>query len=330
MEKKHYNAIDGLKAIAAIGIVMMHMRANNAYSITGSIYNVVIPSFTNFVFLFMVLSAFGMCCGYYEKITSGNINLSTFYSKRFSKILPFFALLVMLDVILEPSKNALCEAFADITLMFGFLPNAGNISVIGVGWFIGLIFVFYISFPFFCSILDKKCKAWIVLGISLIYNYIGAEYFGITRKNILYCACFFLVGGISYIYREKIGKINQFIMLIVLIASVILYYMLGGSVYLSLLVSTAFLLFAMTYSGKILNNKVTKFISGISLEIYLSHMIIFRVLEKVGLNKKFGTGWIQYIIITVGVLIGAIIFSFIVKKLIDFGEEKILLKKDRK
>lgn len=330
MEKKHYNAIDGLKAIAAIGIVMMHMRANNAYSITGSIYNVVIPSFTNFVFLFMVLSAFGMCCGYYEKITSGNINLSTFYSKRFSKILPFFALLVMLDVILEPSKNALCEAFADITLMFGFLPNAGNISVIGVGWFIGLIFVFYISFPFFCSILDKKYKAWIVLGISLIYNYIGAEYFGITRKNILYCACFFLVGGISYIYREKIGKINQFIMLIVLIASVILYYMLGGSVYLSLLVSTAFLLFAMTYSGKILNNKVTKFISGISLEIYLSHMMIFRVLEKVGLNKKFGTGWIQYIIITVGVLIGAIIFSFIVKKLIDFGEEKILLKKDRK
>ena len=35
MEKKHYGAIDGLRAIAAIGIVMMHMGANNNYEIGG-------------------------------------------------------------------------------------------------------------------------------------------------------------------------------------------------------------------------------------------------------------------------------------------------------
>ena len=72
MEKKHYGAIDGLRAIAAIGIVMMHMGANNNYEIGGYIYNKIIPSFTNFVFLFMVISAFGMCCGYYEKILKIN------------------------------------------------------------------------------------------------------------------------------------------------------------------------------------------------------------------------------------------------------------------
>lgn len=55
MEKKHYGAIDGLRAIAAIGIVMMHMGANNNYEIGGYIYNKIIPSFTNFVFLFMVI-----------------------------------------------------------------------------------------------------------------------------------------------------------------------------------------------------------------------------------------------------------------------------------
>ena len=37
MEKKHYGAIDGLRAIAAIGIVMMHMGANNNYEIGGYI-----------------------------------------------------------------------------------------------------------------------------------------------------------------------------------------------------------------------------------------------------------------------------------------------------
>ncbi|WP_330423919.1 hypothetical protein [Anaerobutyricum hallii] len=38
MEKKHYGAIDGLRMIAAFGIVMMHMRANNNYEISGFVY----------------------------------------------------------------------------------------------------------------------------------------------------------------------------------------------------------------------------------------------------------------------------------------------------
>lgn len=141
--KKHYGAIDGLRTIACIGIVMMHMRANNDYVMNtsngaaGFVYNTVIASFTNFVFLFMTVSAFGMCCGYYDKVLNNKISISEFYSKRFKKIWPFFAVLVFLDVIVSPSANAVYEAFADLTLLFGFLPEAGNITVIGVGWFIG-------------------------------------------------------------------------------------------------------------------------------------------------------------------------------------------------
>ncbi len=71
MTKERYGAIDGLKSLAAFGIVLMHMRANNNYEITGFVYDNVIASFTNFVYLFMVLSAFGLCCGYYEKFARG-------------------------------------------------------------------------------------------------------------------------------------------------------------------------------------------------------------------------------------------------------------------
>lgn len=53
MERKHYGAIDGLRAIACIGIVMMHVSANSGYNISGFAYDRVIASFTNFVFLFM-------------------------------------------------------------------------------------------------------------------------------------------------------------------------------------------------------------------------------------------------------------------------------------
>lgn len=35
MEKKYYGAIDGLRKIAAIGILMMLMAANNDYKMSG-------------------------------------------------------------------------------------------------------------------------------------------------------------------------------------------------------------------------------------------------------------------------------------------------------
>ncbi len=50
MEKKHYDAINGLRTIACIGILMMHVRANTAYEISGFIYGRLITSFTNFAF----------------------------------------------------------------------------------------------------------------------------------------------------------------------------------------------------------------------------------------------------------------------------------------
>lgn len=159
MEKRHYGAIDGLRMITSFGIVMMHIRANSNYGITGYVYNTIIPSCTNFVFLFMTVSAFGMCCDYYEKILNNQVNLTEFYSKRFKKILTLFGALVLLDIIMSPSVVFLYEGFADMTLLFGLLPNAGGISVIGVGWFLGFVFVFYLIFPFFCVLIENKRRA---------------------------------------------------------------------------------------------------------------------------------------------------------------------------
>lgn len=247
--KERYGAIDGLRMIACIGIMMMHMQANNSYKIDGYFYNTVIPSFTNFVFLFMTVSAFGMCCGYYEKVKNQQISLSDFYAKRFKKILPFFGILVLADVVLSPSRNAVYEAFADLTLLFGFLPNAGNISVIGVGWFLGLIFVFYLCFPFFCVLLANKKRAWISFAVSLLYNFVCAEYFDVGRSNILYSACFFLAGGLIYLYRKELAKISPHIAVMLTVASIVAYYLIGGYSMTCLLVSVCLLLGAIVVRG---------------------------------------------------------------------------------
>lgn len=309
--------------IACIGIMMMHLRANNNYEITGYFYNTVIPSFTNFVFLFMTVSAFGMCCGYYEKVMKQTISLSDFYAKRFKKILPFFGVLVLIDVVLSPSRAALYEAFADLTLLFGFLPNAGNISVIGVGWFLGLVFVFYLCFPFFCVLLANKKRAWISFAVSLLYNFVCAEYFEVGRSNILYSACFFLAGGLIYLYRKELAKINPCITAALAVASIVAYYLMGGYAMNCLAVSVCLLAFAIAATGRVLENRITRFFSNISMEIYLSHMVLFRVIERLGLNTRFGNSWPQYLITVALVLVATAVFAVVMKKVIYIAESKI-------
>lgn len=320
MEKKHYGAIDGLRMIAAFGIVMMHMRSNNNYEISGFLYNKVIPSFTNFVFLFMTVSAFGMCCGYSERVLKNQLSWSDFYGKRFKKVLPFFGLLVLIDMVMSHSISSLYEGFADLTLLFGFLPK--DLSVIGVGWFLGLIFVFYLIFPFFCVLIENKKRACIAFVISLVYNFACVNYFDVGRKNILYSACFFLAGGLIYLYREKITCWNQWIILGITYLSIVLYYFIGGNSMMCLVVSSVLLIYAILKVGGILENKITKFFSGISMEIYLSHMFIFRVIEKMGINRLLGNGWLQYISTVVIVIIGASIFAVVMQKIFSCISKK--------
>ena len=56
---KRYESLNGLRAYAAIGIVLMHVRANIDVNVTGNfLYNHIIPAMSDFVFLFMMVSAF--------------------------------------------------------------------------------------------------------------------------------------------------------------------------------------------------------------------------------------------------------------------------------
>lgn len=311
--EKYYGGIDGLRAIACVGIVMMHMASkdNNNYALPEDISRI-IGSFTDFVFLFMMISAFGLCCGYYRKVLSGKLNFAEFYRKRYAKILPFFSLIVLLGVAAEFSRSAVIEGIADISLTFGLFPN--NITVIGVGWFLGLIFAFYMIFPFFCVLIEHKRRAWIIFAITLVLNYICGSYFSVGRSNIVYSSCFFILGGIIYLYREELGTLKLYVIIPILMVSIIVYYLIG-TVYAQLMVSAILLVFSITDTGeRILHNKATVFVGNISLEIYLCHMVIFRGFEKLGLNTVLGYGMLQYVFIVSLVFLSSVIFILVVKE----------------
>lgn len=317
MEKIHYYGIEWLRAMACIGIVMMHIQANNTYHLTSFIAEEMIPSFTDFTFLFMTISAFGMCVGYYQRVKNGKINWADFYKKRYIKVLPFLAVVVLMDIVFNHDLTSIIESIPNLTLTRGFFPN--DISQIGVAWFLGLVFVFYAIFPLFCAMLNTKKSGWFFLLVSLLLNFVVDRFYGMGRQNIIYSLPFFIAGGLIYLYRDKVKNWQTYLQVVFL--SIVLYYLVGG-VYSCLLVSASFLLLAISICGGY--SKFISFISGISMEIYLSHMVVFRLVEKIGLNRVFGNGWLQYFI-TVGlVLVGAICFSVIVKKFFGVAEKKLV------
>ena len=64
-----------------------------------------IPWFTDFTLMFMVVSGFSLCCGYYDRVKTGEITPNAFYKKRYMRILPFFACLCLLDLVMSPSMD---------------------------------------------------------------------------------------------------------------------------------------------------------------------------------------------------------------------------------
>lgn len=226
-----YGGIDGLKAYAILGIALMHILANGEYGIGGFVFERLIPSFTNLVFLFMIVSGFGMCCGYYQKIIDQKISMEDFYKKRYIKMWPYFALLCVLDFVISPSKESMFEVFANLTLCQGLLPNA-KISVIGVSWTLAVIFLFYMLFPFFCFLIGNKKRAWGVAVVTLVFNWLCGNYFNTGRTNIVYDAIYFIAGGLIFLYRKELAEFaSKYKVLagVILLAATVTYFALGAT-----------------------------------------------------------------------------------------------------
>ncbi len=312
---KRYNSLNGIRMFACIGIVLMHILTNGEYSINKTATQI-ITKFTNFVFLFMMLSSFSLFCGYFERFKTNTITIEEFYSKRINRILPFFFFLVIVDVLIEHNVSSLIEGFADITLLFGFIPT--SLHVIGVGWFIGIIFIFYLMFPFFIYMFSLYKRAWLFTVLAFLMNLSCIYYFNVERTNMFFCFIFFCVGGLIFLYKDYIIKLlnkNRVVSLFFLIVACICFFIQINNKLINtiqiLWFSIVVISYGISFESLLLDNKVTLFISKISLNIYLSHMFIYRILERISLNNIFDNEYLSYILTCIIVLIGTIVLSIL-------------------
>lgn len=333
---KKYKSIDGLKAVSIIMIVLVHVAVNGQYKIDNYFFNVIVKHLSIFIELFFMLSAFGMCCGYYEKFKNGEISLNDFYKRRIIRIWPCFALLVVLDLVVSGFiKKNILEAFLDGTLLMGFLPN-NHIEIAGIGWTLGVIFAFYILFPFFVFIMWNKLRAWISLAVFVAIKLFATPYLAWEGKalngNILTWFFMFIIGGLLFLYKDtliKIFKRKEYLLVIIfalLFAIENYVYNKGHGLIAGKIVILSFIvliIYAMVERVPILGNKVLVFIGTICLQIYLFHVMVFRVLEKIGsihLVKNETISLIIVFLITLAVTIG---ISYVIKMVFDKLTEKL-------
>lgn len=323
--KIHFGSLDGLRAYAMICIIIMHVKAFLPYN-----HARIIGSFSHFVLLFMVVSAFSMCCGYYKRIKEGSISPSQFYKRRYLRILPYFAFLCLLEFAIHPNLTAFYELFTNMTLCFGLLPNP-QIDMMSLGWFLGVVFFFYLLFPFFIFLMDNRRRALFSFVISLVFAFIAIAHFynppfveqSPQMHNIIYCMPFFCMGGIIYLNRDKIsflyGLKKKSITFLTLLLSVC-YFILRARInneytiyVLELIQFSIWVMYAISAENVFLSNHVTKFLSKISLEMYLTQMVVFRGVQLLHLEKYIVDDTLLYIFTSILVLVLVVPFTYITK-----------------
>lgn len=145
---------------------------------------------------------------------------------------------------------------------------------------------------------------------------------------MLICAPYFLTGGILYLYRTAISSFasrsykgcpyGAGILFSVLLYTVAFFvFPVVRSLPLSsLLLYALWVVYAVAGCGTgVLDNRFTHFISGISMEIYLCHMMFFRVVEKLHIERWIQDNDLHYWIVCMGVLSAAVCFSCVWKRI---------------
>lgn len=140
-------------------------------------------------------------------------------------------------------------------------------------------------------------------------DHVVSEY--MARTNFIYCSVYFALGGIIYLYRKEIIEFtNRFRWLAVgvLLISLLLYFAIFKNDIILALIFVIITVLGVSQKKNATKRQVLckgiSFLSDLSMEIYLCHMFIFRIAEKIGFNHLTGSEVANYCIICAVTIIG--------------------------
>ena len=200
------------------------------------------------------------------------------------------------------------------------------------------MFFFVNKLFIFVFLLDNKKRAWFVFIVVILLHLLAATYFSrkelmvvpVAKWNIVYSFPFFFAGGLLFLYRKSIveivGRTKWLGPLLFGVVTVGYYALPKVQLFSELFFLSTFVLFAISFSDRkgIFNNSVVKFISEISMEIYLCHMLFFRVVEKLHFENYISNDDLLFVVSFLLTFSGALVFALIWKRVVEPRILKIL------
>lgn len=213
-------SLDWLRGLCAITIMLYH------YSFVGKSDTFVSNIFAKLgiygVSTFFVLSGLSMAIVYNNRLLTKTDSVS-FFLKRVFRIVPLYALVCLLTIILNGvDQYSLKSFFINITVLFGFISPSSYIAL--GGWSIGNEMVYYLFTPFIILFFDKKrVFGLFILAIVVIVGF----YFSLyaldpgdslpnqwnTYINPFNNFYFFVTGIAIYYFFNHINIDNRFILI---------------------------------------------------------------------------------------------------------------------
>lgn len=188
-EKKKLTSLQSLRALAFLGIFLLHAGCVYDWAVLG-------------VSVFFVMSGFLMVYSYYDKALSISIKDAFLFSIKKIKALYPLHIITMLLAVIRPAayivQNKAYFAIGELVkniiynifLIQTWVPNVGvNVSLNGVAWYLSVCLFLYFIFPYLLWMIKKIDNQVLLIVIALLYwvimyfiGYITIDRYGLDGR----------------------------------------------------------------------------------------------------------------------------------------------------
>lgn len=346
-------SIDALKGIGILGVLLVHYGLKTSNDLLAEI----IFYGARGVQLMFIINAF-LIFHSLSKIELNRKNIIVWWKQKFLRLIPLYWFFTILYLFVFGTgqnyylgtlpKISLFNILANLLFLHGIYPY--YINSINVNWFMADLAVFYLVAPFLARKINSLEKALNTLLLVTIIGYFVEKL--AMRMSIVEIEAIWndyvqimsfpsefpimLMGILAYfvfiqiIQKESIQSPKCSSFLFIAIAGMLTYlqisnqgeFIIFNSVFSFGVIFFFLFIGQMIYPWKIIRNKILAFIGKHSYGIYLSHLLIIKLLKKYSIAGDADKVYMR--IIGFGIVI---VLSTTISVLAEYIIEKLLCKK---
>jgi peptidoglycan/LPS O-acetylase OafA/YrhL len=325
-EKNYYHSLDLFRGFCGYGVAICHLNA--------FVYGNMFMEYLSLIFVefFFVLSGFVLYPQLLKMINKKN-NLFIFYKRRWLRTLPLYiVILVLVSILTNQMFNV--NFFKYFFLIQKIIPNFIDNNYYPVAWSLSIEELFYLLFPLILIFLNQKNflkVSMLILFFIILLKYFFSNNFDANfyRTGTLLRFDAILFGFLISHFKLEILKYKKIIFLFTILTICIFcfyndFFIMNKSdsnnrfffiLFMQLISSLtlfSFLLFEPLFKYSKLLCNFSLLVSQQTYSIYLFHLIIIYIFDKISLTIYFAIP--SYILLLF--LISTLIYNFFEKPLL--------------